>query len=295
MSDVIADMLSALHLTRLESCAGRVPYLVHPAATMLPMMADEEIDELAADIKENGLVEPVVFWVDNTAQKESGQIWGLQYCPKYLLDGRARIAALNRLGWPLDDERCRTKVPQSPMRLLPAWKRELPSGVPVLGAWPWRYLDPWAYVLSVNVRRRHLTQEQRRRVVEDMVRRRPDLTDRALAKLALADHKTVAARRAKAEASGEIPHIPPAERIEADGRKSRARRTPSEAPDWDEIVPPDWRPPAKFRFLSPVKPSAPKSARIVAARAYIDWLGLTVNELIEAHDRSCPEDGFPRA
>lgn len=59
-------------------------------------------------------------------------------------------------------------------------------------------------------------------------------------------------------------------------------------------MPPDWRPPAKLRFLSPVKPSAPKGARIVAARAYIDWLGLTVDELIEAHDRGCPDDGFRR-
>lgn len=56
------------------------------------------------------------------------------------------------------------------------------------------------------------------------MRRRPDLTDRELAKLALADHKTVAARRAEAEASGDIPHISPAERVEADGRKSRASR-----------------------------------------------------------------------
>jgi hypothetical protein len=96
-------------------------------------MADAEINELAADIKENGLVEPVVFWCDNTAQKESGQIWGLQYCRNYLLDGRARVAALDRVGWALEEVlesaavRCKTKEPQSPIRLLPAWKRECPS------------------------------------------------------------------------------------------------------------------------------------------------------------------------
>jgi hypothetical protein len=140
----------------------------------------------------------------------------------------------------------------------------------------------------------HSQHSVRARTISSTMRRRPELTDRALAKLALADHKTVAAGRAKAEASGEIPHIPPAERVEADGRKSRARRTPSEAPDWDEIVPPDWRPVAGLRFLSPVKPSAPKGARIIAARAYIAWLGLTVDELIEAHDRGCPEDDFRR-
>jgi hypothetical protein len=57
-----------------------------------------------------------------------------------------------------------------------------------------------------------------------MVRRHPELTDRALAKLALADHKTVAAGRAKAEASGEIPRIPPAERVEAGASRGRVGR-----------------------------------------------------------------------
>jgi hypothetical protein len=145
---------------------------------MLPMMSDAEIDELAADIQTHGLVEPIVLWADNRQQKETGQLWGPEHCPRYLLDGRSRLMALGRLGYQrLDDVRCRTKQPQSAIRILFAWKRECPSA-PVLGAWPWRYLDPWAYVLSVNVRRRHLTQEQRRQIVEDMVRRRPDLTDR---------------------------------------------------------------------------------------------------------------------
>lgn len=234
------------------------------------MMSDAEIDELAADIQTHGLVEPIVLWADNTQQKETGQLWGPEHCPRYLLDGRSRLMALDRLGYQrLDDVRCRTKQPQSAIRILPAWKREYPSA-PIYGAWPFRYLDPWAYVLSVNVRRRHLTLEQRRQIVEDMVRRRPDLTDRALARVALADHKTVAARRAECERSGAIPHIPPAERIEEDGRRSRARKTRyaplSGEVDWDEDPPRDWQPHPKFKFLSPVKPNAPKRARVVAAR-----------------------------
>ena len=245
----------------------------HPAAEMLPMMSDTEIDELAADIRTHGLVEPIVLWADNTQQKETGQLWGPEHCPRYLLDGRSRLMALDRLGYQwLDDLRCRTKQPQSAIRILPAWKRERPSAA-VCGAWPWRYLDPWAYVLSVNVRRRHLTQEQRRQIVEDMVRRRPDLTDRALAKIALADHKTVAARRAEAERSGAIPQIPPAERIEEDGRRSRARKTRYEPlsgeADWAEDPPRDWRADPKFRFHSPVKPNAPKRAAASSPRAAI--------------------------
>jgi hypothetical protein len=194
MMTLAFDPLSALKRAAEAVGLGRVEGApVHPAAAMLPMMSDPEIDELAADIKQNGLIEPIVFWCDNTAQRESEQIWGLERCPRFLLDGRSRIAVLNRLGHSLDGVRCRMKEPRSPIRLLAAWKRE-PRTVD-----GWRYLDPWAYA-----RRRHLTQGQRRQVIEGMVRRRPDLTDRALAKLALAHHETVAARRAEAEACGDI-------------------------------------------------------------------------------------------
>jgi hypothetical protein len=34
---------------------------VFPAADVFPMMADDELDELASDIRENGLREPLVI------------------------------------------------------------------------------------------------------------------------------------------------------------------------------------------------------------------------------------------
>jgi hypothetical protein len=59
------------------------------------------------------LIEPVVFWCDNTAQKESGQIRGLEYRRRYLLDGRSRVVALDRFGWSLDGQPCRTRWRQT--------------------------------------------------------------------------------------------------------------------------------------------------------------------------------------
>jgi hypothetical protein len=38
--------------------------------------------------------------------------------------------------------------------------------------------------------------------------------------------------------------------------------------------PTDWRPAPRMRFQSP-----PKRARIVVARAYVGWLGLTIDDL----------------
>ena len=70
---------------------------VHPAAAMLPMMGDDELQALADDIKANGLQEPIILWRDNreAANGSEGPF------PLWLLDGRNRLAALKLLG--IDD------------------------------------------------------------------------------------------------------------------------------------------------------------------------------------------------
>jgi hypothetical protein len=59
---------------------------VHPAAAMLPMMSDAELDELAEDIKANGLIESIMLFADSVGG------------PLCVLDGRNRLAAFKRLG-----------------------------------------------------------------------------------------------------------------------------------------------------------------------------------------------------
>jgi hypothetical protein len=41
---------------------------VHPEAAKLPMMADEELEELARDIEANGLQKPIILWRDNRGE-----------------------------------------------------------------------------------------------------------------------------------------------------------------------------------------------------------------------------------
>jgi ParB-like nuclease domain len=50
---------------------------VHPAADIFPMLSDEELQDLDADIRENGLIHPIVTHAD-------GEV---------LIDGRSRLAA----------------------------------------------------------------------------------------------------------------------------------------------------------------------------------------------------------
>jgi hypothetical protein len=186
------------------------------------------------------------------------------------------MAAIERLGRQLGEMRCVTT--RHPASVFPAWRRKPQI---VMGAWPWRYFDPWAYVLSANVRRRHLTQMQKHEVVGKLLRQRPELSDRALASLAGVDNKTVASARAEAEQCEEIPHIPPHERIAADGKKSRARLPASEDAEPAFAIPQNWVAPKNLRFLSPVKWNAPRNAKILAARAYLSYLDLTPDDLRE--------------
>ena len=67
---------------------------VHPEAARLPMMDAAGLQELAEDIKAHGLQEPVVVWQDNRTAADGGRA----PFPRYLLDGRNRLAALRLLG-----------------------------------------------------------------------------------------------------------------------------------------------------------------------------------------------------
>lgn len=68
--------------TPAPTLAELLDYPVHPFAELFPKMSDGELDELAADIKANGLHQPIVVRRD----------------PPQLLDGRNRLDACHRIG-----------------------------------------------------------------------------------------------------------------------------------------------------------------------------------------------------
>ena len=62
-------------------------------------------------------------------------------------------------------------------------------------------------MISKNIHRRHLNQEQKRELLAKLLKVDPSKSNRQVAKAAGVDHKTVAAVRAEVEGRGEIPHV----------------------------------------------------------------------------------------
>jgi ParB-like chromosome segregation protein Spo0J len=156
----------------------------HPLADLFPLMEGAEFDELVADIKANGLLEPIVLY--------QGKI----------LDGRNRYRAAIAAG--LKPEVLDRKTEHSD-----------------------RLIDnPAAYVISANIRRRHLKPEDKIKILAQLVAAQPEKSDRKLAKEAGVSHPTIAKARKTAEATGKA--LPVAKRVGADG-KARKRREKKEA------------------------------------------------------------------
>lgn len=164
---------------------------VHPAADMFPMMSDAELDELAADIEKNGIQQPIV-WL-------KGQ----------LLDGRNRVAAVHRIA-----DASRRDA------LLQAWANG--KKCILLPFHP----DPVAYVVSANIHRRHLTAARKREIVAELLRQKPERSDRATARIANVSHPTVATVRADLEQTGDVEK--PSTRTDTAGRQQPAHKTPAE-------------------------------------------------------------------
>ncbi len=163
---------------------------VHPAADLFPMISDAELDELASDIAQNGLHQQIV-WLYGEPQHQ-------------LLDGRNRIAAITRIADTERREQIRARIKDGDDSLI------------------LNDVDPYAYVVSANIRRRHLTAAQKRSLVAKLLETNPNQSDRAIAKMVKVDHKTVATVRAKKERRGEIPHVET--RADTKGRQQSAKK-----------------------------------------------------------------------
>lgn len=152
-----------------SSTAGwRSVWQVHSAVDLFPALAPDQLTDLAEDIRKNGLLHPVIY-----CKKPDGT--------HILIDGRSRLDALELLGL--------LKITNGQMTIDGmadgTWKREDPDAA----------ADPIAYVISANIRRRHLDRDQRRSVLEQLIETDPTKSARQVARLAGVSPTTAVAVR----------------------------------------------------------------------------------------------------
>ena len=160
---------------------------IHPAAELFPLMSQDELRALGEDIKKNGLRLPVTVW-----KCPHGRTW--------LLDGRNRLDALERvLGVPV--------VARDGDALVWRARHEhLPSDT-----------DPWAYVISANLHRLHLTAKKKRDTIAKLLQADPTKSDRQIAETVKASPTTVGKVRKATVQSGQLKRV---------GKDGKARKQP---------------------------------------------------------------------
>jgi len=164
---------------------------VHPAADLLPLMAPDELQALADDIKLNGLRTEITVWSPpydkggGMPDPHSGA----------LLDGRNRLDALELAGVLSIDDRDHLCIRGLDGEARKVRCLHLGDG------------DPYDHAVSLNILRRHLTPEQKRELIATLLRASPTTSDRQIANTTKTSDKTVATVRRKLEARAEIPNV----------------------------------------------------------------------------------------
>jgi ParB-like chromosome segregation protein Spo0J len=107
---------------------------IHPAANLFPMMSEPEYQLLLDDIRVHGIRTPIVFLGDLNSPDF--------YETRELIDGRNRLRACKELGVGFRDSEVTVSTDEA--------------------------TDPIAYVLSLNLHRRHLSGSQRAMIAADV-------------------------------------------------------------------------------------------------------------------------------
>jgi hypothetical protein len=170
---------------------------IHPACALFKPLPPDELAALGDDIRRNRLQERVKVIRD-----------GEGYA---VIDGQSRLDALELAVGPITVFESGGLRPNSRFFDL----IELDG-------------DPFDYVVSMNIRRRHLTGDQRRDLIAELLKRKPDQSDRQVAKQVGASPTTVGDVRADLEERGDVSILDT--RRDAMGREQPAHRQPPEPP-----------------------------------------------------------------
>lgn len=171
-------------------------YPPHPAANVFPMIEGDWMEDLVEDIQANGIREPVSLWRDPASGRT------------LTLDGRNRFQAAELGGLALM---------QVPVR----WVETD---------------DPFGFVMSANVIRRHLSLRQRREAAAALIALDPTRSDRQIAKATGVSHPTVGKVRREMEESGDAVRV--TTRTDTLGRVQPVPEPSRTYPDPAELQPP---------------------------------------------------------
>jgi DNA-binding Lrp family transcriptional regulator len=166
---------------------------IHPAAELFPRMSPDELRALGEDIKKNGLTSSIAITSD-----------------KQLLDGRNRLDAMEMVGIEFKFARAarglfRIDVGTDGLY----WPNIVDS-------------DPYAYVISANIHRRHLNVYQRDELITKLLKADPKKSNRQIAKMVKASHPHVAKVRQQAEKTGDVETVTTS--IDTKGRQQPATK-----------------------------------------------------------------------
>jgi hypothetical protein len=232
---------------------------VHPAADKFPPMSDDELDTLGKDILQHGLRVRLVFHGDE------------------LIDGRNRITAV----WRTFGQRRRERFMRRVLDREKDCCAVLPDGT-----------DPLALVVSANIHRRHLAPEMRDEIIAELIKSKPERSDRQTARLAGVSHPKVAKVRRQLEEAGDVEKV--STRTDSAGRQQPARKLSRHAraipcdrlEEIDQLA--DQKDALRvleeaIRFLTQRRTeilATPWPVRLARAMAIIDALGLGIDDLV---------------
>jgi hypothetical protein len=183
--------MSAPSITGWRDYLAEVGVELHPAAELFPMLSEVELDELARDIDANGLTSPLALW------RPTGD------APFQLLDGRNRVAAM----WRFCDGADR-----------------IAGAISLANRYEAR-TDPVAFIISANLKRRHLSADQKREIAAALLKADPSKSDRRVAAESGLNRTDVGVERRKLEHKGDVSISDT--RTDTQGRQQPATRPPS--------------------------------------------------------------------
>jgi ParB-like chromosome segregation protein Spo0J len=137
-----------------------------------------------------------------------------------------------------------------------------------------------AYVISANLHRRHLTQEQKRELIAKLLKAQPEKSDRSIAATAKASPTTVGTVRAEIEAAGEVSKLDT--RIDAKGVKQPAKKKRSAEQEeadkaecirlWQKVQQAEKEAAGDVSRPAPIKIEPSRMMKRQQALQVIDWL-----------------------